>query len=67
MTSLASITATMNKSNPYRDLDKLSQDGVFSVPSQRKMNMKALLEYCKSNNKKPEQLTDDEIKAFEIK
>lgn len=65
MTSLASTTARMEKGNPYHDFDKLSEDGVFTVPSQRKLNMRALLDYCKSNNRNPEELSEDEIKRFE--
>jgi hypothetical protein len=42
-------------------------DGVYAIPPKKgdpKINVPAVLKYCKKHGKNPEQLTDEEIEQF---
>jgi len=41
-------------------------DGVYAVPSQYKVKVRALMEYCKSKNVNIEELTEEEVKQFVV-
>ncbi|MFB6469517.1 hypothetical protein ACE38V_22550 [Cytobacillus sp. Hz8] len=46
------------------DLD--IDDGVYAVPSNYKVKVRALMEYCKSKNVDVGDLTEEEIKQFVV-
>nr|WP_259548257.1 hypothetical protein [Heyndrickxia oleronia] len=41
-------------------------DGVYAVPSNYKIKVRALMDYCKSRNLEIEDLTEEEIKQFVV-
>ena len=40
------------------------EDGVYAVPSDVKVKIRALYEYCKENNVNPDQLTEEQMAKF---
>lgn len=59
----------MEKDDKLEDsqkLDELAYDGVYTVPGEDDLDVMKLRDYCKSNNIKANELTDEEIKQFEM-
>ena len=52
--------------NEYVELDKVTPDGTFTIPSKMNIYMLALRQYCKQNNIPYERLTDEDLKKFVI-
>jgi hypothetical protein len=52
--------------NEYVEMDQLTPDGTFTIPSKMNIDMLALRKFCKENNIPYENLTDEDIKKFII-
>lgn len=52
--------------NEYVEMDKVTPDGTFTIPSEMNIDMLALRQYCKQNNIPYESLTDEDLKKFVI-
>ena len=48
----------------YLELDNVTSNGAFTLPSEADMDMLALREYCKKCHMRYEDLSDTEIKRF---
>ena len=48
----------------YSDFDENFEDGVFVIPSDKKVKVRALISYCKENNKSISDLSEDEMSNF---
>lgn len=47
--------------------DDILDDGVYAIPRKEgepKIKVRALFKYCEENGKKPEELSDEEVKQF---
>ena len=52
--------------NEFRTFDEGLEIGVLVVPPKEELDIGALREYCKKNNRKYDELTDKEIEQFII-
>lgn len=49
-----------------KEFDDNFPDGIFVIPSQKKVKIRALYNYCKGKGVTPNQLTKEEMKCFII-
>jgi alpha/beta superfamily hydrolase len=51
----------------YFDLDDLSSDGTFTEPMSERVDIAAIVKYCKSKNINSDELSNEEIETFIIR
>lgn len=59
---MRNLNKTLKK---YRELDRLSPDGTFTVSSKKNLDMLGIRNYCMRTGKKCDKLSETEIKRFE--
>jgi len=50
----------------YSSIDEVVTDGCYTIHSDVHYNMKDLLDYCKKNKINYKDLTDDQLKQFQV-